>query len=49
MHCFFHLLPLARPRNVSVHEELDAEVFSSFYVNRGGVGHRKVHISFEGN
>lgn len=26
VHCFFHLLPLARPRNVSVHEELDAEV-----------------------
>ncbi|WKX92739.1 hypothetical protein Q1695_010626 [Nippostrongylus brasiliensis] len=26
VHCFFHLLPLARPRNASVHEELDAEV-----------------------
>ncbi|VDK41805.1 unnamed protein product [Cylicostephanus goldi] len=26
VHCFFHLLPLARPRNVSVHEELDPEV-----------------------
>uniref|UniRef100_A0A0K0DEE5 Exocyst complex component Sec8 n=1 Tax=Angiostrongylus cantonensis TaxID=6313 RepID=A0A0K0DEE5_ANGCA len=26
VHCFFHLLPLARPRNIAVHEELDAEV-----------------------
>ncbi|KAL6729844.1 hypothetical protein Aduo_000861 [Ancylostoma duodenale] len=26
VHCFFHLLPLARLRNVNVHEELDAEV-----------------------
>ncbi|KJH53243.1 Sec8 exocyst complex component specific domain protein [Dictyocaulus viviparus] len=26
VHCFFHLLPLARPRNIGVHEELDAEV-----------------------
>ncbi|CAI4222478.1 unnamed protein product [Auanema sp. JU1783] len=26
VHCFFHLLPIARPRNSSVHEEIDQEV-----------------------